>query len=57
MSVCGYSSLVEHQLPKLDRRVRFPLSAFFIAQVHAGEKSFSLLNCTEAQNGRISVFL
>ena len=23
----GYSSLVEHQLPKLDRRVRFPLSA------------------------------
>ena len=26
-SLCGYSSSVEHQLPKLRRRVRFPLSA------------------------------
>ena len=25
--VCGYSSSVEYQLPKLRRRVRFPLSA------------------------------
>ena len=27
MRLCRYSSLVEHQLPKLRRRVRFPLSA------------------------------
>ena len=27
--LCRYSSSVEHQLPKLGRRVRFPLSAFF----------------------------
>lgn len=26
--ICGHSSLVEHQLPKLRRRVRFPLAAF-----------------------------
>lgn len=26
--ICGHSSLVEYQLPKLRRRVRFPLSAF-----------------------------
>ena len=30
---CGHSSLVEYQLPKLRRRVRFPLSApFFFAK-------------------------
>lgn len=28
---CRYGSLVERQLPKLERRVRFPLSAFFVA--------------------------
>ena len=27
METCRYSSSVEHQLPKLGRRVRFPLSA------------------------------
>ena len=27
--ICGHSSLVEYQLPKLRRRVRFPLSAPF----------------------------
>ena len=31
--ICGHSSLVEYQLPKLRRRVRFPLSApFFFAK-------------------------
>ena len=29
MKICRYSSLVECQLPKLERRVRFPLSASF----------------------------
>ncbi len=32
MMSCGYSSSVEHQLPKLGRRVRFPLSAFLFLQ-------------------------
>ena len=29
---CGHSSLVEYQLPKLRRRVRFPLSAPFFCE-------------------------
>ncbi len=29
--VSGYSSLVERQLPKLERRVRFPLSALLVS--------------------------
>ena len=29
--ICRYSSLVERQLPKLERRVRFPLSALYNA--------------------------
>ena len=31
LKTCRYSSLVERQLPKLKRRVRFPLSACFYA--------------------------
>ena len=33
LKTCRYSSLVERQLPKLKRRVRFPLSACFYARV------------------------
>ena len=31
--VCRYGSSVERQLPKLERRVRLPLSAYFYALV------------------------
>ena len=39
--ICGHSSLVEYQLPKLRRRVRFPLSApVNIKAVHKQELLF-----------------
>ena len=34
-SISRYSSSVERQLPKLERRVRFPLSAFYNAHFTA----------------------
>ena len=42
--VCRYGSSVERQLPKLERRVRLPLSAYFYALVFAGEIAVFLVN-------------
>ena len=45
--ICGHSSLVEYQLPKLRRRVRFPLSApFFTYDVEDHKKIYNLSKTT-----------
>ena len=40
--ICGHSSLVEYQLPKLRRRVRFPLSAPLFEQRKRDRTKLSL---------------
>lgn len=40
VAVCGRSSSVEHQLPKLDRRVQFPSPAWLGGSLPAGRQGF-----------------